>query len=726
MSNIKTTTHNDDEIDLSRLFGHLLEGSKLIVAITAAFAAVGVAIAVISTPIYQADALVQVESKSSGVPGLGEMSEMFATESESVTEIEIIKSRMVLGDVVHALDLTTAVTPQYLPIIGNYLARRNQHNQPSQWQGYALGGEQINVAELQVPRNLLGQALTLETTTSGYQLRLEDEVLLQGKIGESVNQNGISIRISEINAALGTRFTVSKLDEITVIESLKRDLAISERGKQSGILALTLQGQDKQHLVEVLDKVSHYYLLQNIKRMSAEAENSLQFVEQNLPEMKAKLERAETALNDFQSTVRSVDMSLETEAVLKSVVEYERRLNELNIKETEIQQLYTQSHPVYQALLQQRQDLQQQKDGLTSQIEQLPETQQQLLRLRRDVEVAQTIYLQLLNHAQELAIVKASTVGNVRIIDAAVAQVQPIKPKKALIAVLATLLGFMASIALVLVRAMLKRGVETPEQIEELGLSVYASVPKSEFQGSLETRQKRLSTKTKLDGGHALLAHVNPADLSVEALRSLRTSLHFAMLESQNNILMLSGPAPNIGKSFISANLGTVMANSGSKVLVIDADMRKGYMQRMFGCSWDDGLSDFLAGKVSREQTIRSTLVDNMDFVPRGQVPPNPAELLMLPKFREFMQWASSNYDLVIIDTPPILAVTDAAIVGAIAGTSIMVVKHRETPLKEIEFAVQRFATSGVQIKGVILNQLVKQAGGYGNYGYYQYDYSSK
>ncbi len=712
----------DDEIDLGQLFGHLIDGWKIIAAITALFAVLGIAYAVLATPKYQADALIQVEPKSSGIPGLSEVSEMFAAESQSVTEIELIKSRMVLGQVVDALDLTTVVQAPRLPLFGNFLARRNRDAEPSQLLGYSLGGESIQVGEFSVPDSLLGKPLTLTVETGDrYRLTLDGQPLLTGTVGKRADAKGIRLTVAALEAADGTVFNLVKRSRTAAVNTIRAELGISERGNNSGILALSFKGEDPAAIQATLDRIADYYLLQNINRMSAQAANSLDFLDQSLPKVKAELEEAEVALNQFQSQVRTVDMSLETEAILKQVVEYEKRLNDLNIKETEIQQLYTQSHPLYQALIKQRQTLELQKQELTSQIEGLPGVQQTLLGLRRDVEVAQTIYVQLLNRAQELSIVEASTVGTVRIIDKAALAPAPIAPKKALIVVLATLLGGMLSVMLVLVRAMLNRGVETPEELEAIGLSVYATVPKSEFEATLEARQRKLPLKERLNGGHALLAKENPADLTVEALRSLRTSLHFAMLEAPNNIIMFSGPAPSVGKSFISANLASVMAQGGLRVLLIDGDMRRGYMQRVFGLTWDNGLSDYLAGKVECEGAIHNTVVDNLDFMPRGQVPPNPAELLMLPKFKGMMEWASKNYDMVIIDTPPILAVTDPGIVGTIAGTSIMVVKHQSTALKEIQYSVKRFAASGVKIKGVILNQQEKSRGG--RYQYYQYDY---
>ncbi|MBY6186809.1 polysaccharide biosynthesis tyrosine autokinase [Marinobacter hydrocarbonoclasticus] len=719
-------TADSDEIDLGKLFGHLLDGWKSIAAITGVCAVLGVGYAVTATPQYQADALIQVEPKSTGIPGLSEVSEMFASESEAVTEIELIRSRMVLGQVIEALDLTVIAEPKRIPLFGNFLARVNSDAKPSQWLGYALGGEDISVEHLEVPTHLMGEKLLL-TSNGGnhYTLAYEGDVLLEGRVGELVEHNGISIQLSVLSAEVGTDFSLVKMARNKVVEEIRQNLSISERGKGSGILALSYKGDKADQIVAVLDHIADYYLLQNVKRMSAQASNSLEFLDNSLPKVKAELEAAEAALNQFQSQMRTVDMSLETEAILKQVVEFEKRLNDLNIRETEVQQLYTQSHPIYQALIKQREALTKQRDELTGQIEGLPDVQQRLLRLRRDVEVAQTIYVELLNRAQELSIVQASTVGTVRIIDHAEVQPEPIAPKKPLIVVLATLLGGMLSVAYVLVRAMMNRGVETPDELEAIGLSVYATVPKSDDEAKLEAEQRRLPLDQRLSGGHALLAMANPADLSMEALRSLRTSLHFAMLEASNNILMISGPAPGVGKSFVSANLAAIMAQSGQKVLLIDGDMRRGYMQRIMGTKWDDGLSDLLAGSASREVAVRSTVVEGLDFIPRGQIPPNPAELLMLPGFKDLMDWASENYDLVIIDTPPILAVTDPAIVGRVAGTSIMVVKHQSSPIKEIDYSVQRFATSGIHIKGVILNQQVKSRASAYDYGYYQYDYKS-
>ncbi|HBC3373320.1 TPA: polysaccharide biosynthesis tyrosine autokinase [Vibrio parahaemolyticus] len=717
---IKQSRQVDDEIDLGKLFGIILDAKWLILCTVVLFSIVGVGVAILSTPIYKADALIQIESKSSGGISamVGDMGELFSAESSATTEIEIIKSRMILGGTVDKFNLTTVASPNYMPIIGKGLAR--------------IQGEQIsiNVTRFNAPSYAVGIPLTLEVVDAEQKaFKLTEDngsVVLEGKVGELLEKNGYQFLATELVAQTGDSFTVSKISKLDAINKLQENLSISERGKQTGIISLSFSGEDRTKIQAILNDISQNYFLQNVQRNSAEAEQSLEFLKGHLPDIKTKLTASEDVLNRFRQENESIDLGLEAQSTLKVMVELEAQLNELTFKESEISQRFTQDHPAYKSLLDKRQTLLKEKERLNKQVQKLPKTQREVLRMTRDVEVNQQIYIQLLNKVQELNIIKAGTVGNVRILDSAQSFSKPIKPKKALIVVLATLLGGMAGVAFVLIRAAFHRGVETPDQIEQMGIPVYASVPKSIQQLEFASKLKR--NKSKGNNELVLLAEANPADLSIEALRSLRTSLHFAMMEAKNNVLMISGPAPSIGKTFVLTNFAAVAAKTGQKVLLIDADMRKGYLQQCFGLRWDNGLSEYLSGKVAPSNIIKSTSIDNLNVVTRGQVPPNPSELLMHPRFKSFIDDMSAEYDLVIIDTPPVLAVTDPSIVGALAGTTLMVARFDQTTLKEIEVARGRFEQSGVEVKGVILNAVEKKASnsyGYG-YGYYNYAYKSE
>ena len=725
-------TQASQEIDLMALLGALIDRKYFIIALTAVFMAVGVVYAVFSTPVYQATSMIQVEENGGSVPGFDDMAGMFESTSAAVTEIELLKSRSVIGEAVDTLKLDVIAEPKLFPFIGSRAFRKfspmneGELAEPSFGaSSYAWGGESIDVFRFDVPRSAVGSEFTLvaQENNSVALLNDEGEKILTGKVGQELTNGKFNLTIRSLNARTGTEFTILRKDRLNTILDLQAAIGASEKGKDSGIINLSLQSEKPHYAEKVLDKVAGIYVRRNVERNSAEAQKSLEFLEVQLPEIKKQLEFAEQRFNDYQIQRQSINISLETQGVLEQVVKLETKLQELELKRLEMSRKFKKDHPTYQGLIEQISAVNEQKKELVGEVGNLPETQQELLRLKRDVEVSNQIYTLLLSKTQELDIVRAGTVGNVRIIDfAEVNTSKPVKPKKALIVVMATMLGGMLAVAIVLVQKAMHKGVEDPNEIEAIGLPVYASVPYSDYQEKLTGfGARKAKNKPK-----SLLALDNPADLSIEALRSLRTSLHFAMMEAKNNLIAISGPSPGVGKSFVSVNLAAVLAQSGKKVLIIDADMRKGYLQTQFGLKWDDGLSDYLSGRLNLEQVTKPTTVEGLSVITRGQIPPNPSELLMHSNFSKLVEEVSAAYDIIIVDTPPILAVTDPAIVSAHTGTTLLVTRFGQNHIKEIELTRNRFEQNGTDVKGVVFNGVVKKASNaYGYYGYYNYEYKS-
>lgn len=706
-----------EDIDFRKLLGTLLDARWFILAMTSAFAVLGVINALSATPVYKADALIQVEMKSSGMSALvGNMGDMFSEKTSASTEIEIIKSRTNLGKTVDELNLTINASPMYMPYIGKRLARLlNSKNK-------------ITVSRFETPID--GGStyiLTIDDANTGaFTLSDANErKVLSGVVNELAKSNDYKIFVESLNGATGDKFTVRNRSKSSVIQWLKGGLVIIERGKRTGILQLTFSGVDRVLNEKILNSVTENYFMQSVARNSAEAEKSLDFLKKHLPNIKTELTANENALNSFRQQNDSIDLGLEAQSTLKVMVTLEAQLNELTFKESEISQRFTKDHPAYKSLLDKRSVLLSEKQRLNQRIQNLPKTQREILRMTRDVEVNQQIYIQLLNKVQELSVLKAGTVGNVRIIDVAQSYAGAVSPKKLIIVLIATMLGGILSVTIVLTMAAFHNGIESPDQVEALGIPVYASIPLSDWQAKLDMKLKQNKHKRKLKLNESLLAESNPADLSIEALRGLRTSMYFAMMEAKNNVVMISGPAPSIGKSFISANLATVIAKGEQRVLLVDGDMRKGYLQRYFNLEWDNGLSDLLSGRLDVDSVIKASGIANLDMISRGQVPPNPSELLLHPRFTEFVEWASSEYDIVIIDTPPVLAVTDPSIVGAVVGTTLMVGRFGKNTVKEIDVARHRFDMAGIEVKGFILNAVEKKASASYGYGNYNYSYES-
>lgn len=708
MATETTRASHSDEIDLGQLLGALIDGHWWIISITTLAAVIGIVIALLSTPVYRADALIQIEEKGSGMSALtSELGDMFASEGSAVTEIEVLKSRMVIGRTIDELRLTDYAAPNFAPIFGKGLNR-------------LFGSPKVIQLELLgVEDNLVDQALELVVTSpESYELfDPEGNTILTGRVGETLTENGVAILVAQLQAEEGDSFTVKKRHWLEAVGDLQKRLSVSERGKQSGILALSLEGENRQLIERVLDNIAKNYEAQNVAREAAQAEKSLEFLQQQLPEVRDSLTEAEGQLNTYRQSRGSVDLNKEADALLNVIVELESQLNDISFREAEIAQRFTREHPAYRTLLENRAILEAQREELNARIQRLPETQREVLRLSRDLAVNQEVYTLMLNRTQELTVVKAGTVGFVRILDAAKTQLNPVKPKKPLIVVLATLLGGMLSVALVLVRAFMNPGIVSTEGVEDMGLPVYGTVPHSDDETKRATR--------KVLGGARPLAIMNPADISIEAVRSLRTSIHFAQMDAPNKVVMITGAAPEAGKSFLSANLSVSIAQSGTKVLLIDADLRKGHLHHQFGIKRTEGLTNYLQGSHSIDDVLLRKVDGGIDFIAMGEHAPNPAELLMHQRFADLVAWANEHYDMVIIDTPPILAVTDPAIIGKFAGVSILVGRYAKITLKEIQVARARFEQSGVNLNAFVLNAVIRSRRSSYGYAYYQYNYET-
>jgi len=389
--------------------------------------------------------------------------------------------------------------------------------------------------------------------------------------------------------------------------------------------------------------------------------------------------------------------------------------------------IYQERADVVHIVDQQIAKLEEEKNRLDVRGRSMPQTQQEVLRLTRDVQVNQDQYASLMNlesiNVQQLQMAKAGEAENARIVDRAMATVLPVKPRKGLVLALGLVLGAVAGGGLVLLRnTLFNRGIKDPLVLEaHFGLPVLATIPHSDIQDVIN-RQSR-----KKDRPHRMLATANPDDVAVESLRSLRTSLHFTLVDTSNRAILIAGASPEIGKTFVSANFAILLAQFGARVLLVDADMRRGALHHSFGTpSRKEGLSEILAGTLTWQKALHHA--DGLDLITTGALPPDPSKLLAGPRFAAFMSETCGLYDYVILDAPPILAVTDAVIIGSLVGAVLLLVKDGQHPLGEIRAALQCLEIAGIQARGFIFNDVAPQtvAPGFLNYTYnYAYQKSS-
>lgn len=722
--------HGDDdgEIQLGEIIATLIGYKWFIAAVTAAAIVLGIVVLFVMTPIYRANAVLQIEEQSKGLGALTDLQNFMDDSTSVATEVELIRSRMVLGRVVERLQLDVSAQPSYFPLFGKALARRHAEDVPASallgMESYAWGGERIKVETLEVPADWLGEPFELIAGAEGsYRLVDPDGLdVLTGRVGELAAADGYQLFVSELYAREGTRFELVRFSREAAIAQLLENLSVSERGKKSGVLEVALTGDNRVVTAQTLDEILTSYVRQNVERRSAEAETTLKFLESQLPVLKSQLDAAEAAYNNYRQNRGSVDLTLETQSVLRSIVDVDNEILKLQQQRDELRQNYTAQHPRVMTIDAQLQRLQGRRGTFESDVSRLPDTQQTALRLKRDVEVSTALYTSLLNTAQQLRVSKAGTVGDARIVDTAVVDKEPVKPKPKLILAGAAVLGVFMAIALIWLRKVMRVVVEDPGRIEtQLGLPVYATVPHSKHEVTLTKKLKSGKIESL-----ALLAVTDPEDDAVESLRSLRTTLHFALMDSEHSTIMISGASPGVGKSFIARNLAAVLAQSGKKVALVDGDLRKGHLHKEFGLPREGGVSEYISGNAQTADVLHATPVSGLYLITTGHRPPNPSELLMHPRFGELVEQLAKSFDVVIVDAPPILAVSDAIIIGRQVAATLIVARAGQHPMGELEQTVKRFGQAGIGVKGFVFNDYdtTRQRHRYGYGGYvYQYKY---
>lgn len=701
--------NSDDEIDLTRVFNALRLNKMWIALSLAAGAVVGIAYTQLATPVYQANALLQIESEDKSQI-LKDLSALTGSQrGAAATEIQIMRSRMVLGAAVDTLVLTAQ--PVYRKSALELLSSRAEEIPPA-----------MTVSIMAVPHKQLNRtfAFTIEGTDR-FTVSTPDGQSLAGRVGTILTTaDGATIHIGKLQGSKGDVFDVTPISRQSAIEQLSRTLQAQENGKETSILGLKLNDDNPAQAQSILNAIIDFYVQQDKDYDAQVAASSLSFITQQLPVIKANLEHAENALNTFRNRNATVDVAAESQGVVETLNQIEMQLTDLKIKESEVTQLYTPEHPVYKAISEKKAVLDKARKQLLARISGLPRTQQEIIRLKRDVEIQQQIYLQLLQKQQELNITQASRLGKIRVIDRALAMEEPVKPQKAQLVLASTLgSGILAAMFFVL-KGLLRRGVEEAAELEGIGVPVLATIPHSTIQGKHDKIQYHLRKRNSATTTRStfLLAASQPDDTAAEALRSLRIALFVRLMEAKNNVVMITGATTQVGKTFVSANLGAVMAQSGKKVLLIDADMRKGYVHELLAVSNAPGLSDVLSGGTT-EPVVQKTNVAGLDVLTHGSAQSSPAELLHTPRFSALLQELSSRYDCIIVDVPPALAVTDANVVGQLAGTTLLVTYFEKTTLKEVDMVMHRLQNSQVAVHGAVINGVTRSASNYHAYDAY-------
>jgi len=671
--------------------------------------------ALLVAPVYEATMLIHVEEdlpNNNTKNMIGEISAMFDVKAAAISEMELIKSRMVIAKSVDSLGLYIDARPVYLPLIGAAIARyRRGLSEPGLfgYGGYAWGAEAIDITRFYVPEALQNSRFRV-IAGRGRDYRLlhaQAGIDVHGQTGVPMTltlpQGQLLLTIEQLAAKPGAEFSLRYVPKLAAIEQVQKAMLVAEIGKQSGLISVTMSGPDAKSTYDTLSAIGREYIHQNVTRKLEEAENSLAFLEKQLPDIKQRLDQSESAFYRFRHQSGTVDLAEESKLSLQQLAAVKTRRLELRQKRDELLVSFTAAHPLVEALDQQLGQLDREGARVNEQIRKLPILEQELLRLNREVKVNTELYSALLNSAQQLRLVKAGKVSNVRLIDLPMLPEAPARPHRGTIMAVAAAAGLCLGLAVVVLQRLLVKGIQSAHAIEQLlgARVVYANIPHS-------AAQERYRQHAAKAGREALplLAALAPGDPAVESLRCFRTTLQVSMPRQRNNVVQICGATALLGKSFICANFAAVLASSGKRVLLIDADLRGGQLHCYFGQPRGTGLSEVIGASLPLQQAVRETGIGHLQLLTTGALPPNPAEFLLHPNVGALLALASLDWDYVLLDVPPLLAVSDALVLGSHAGAVFIVARAGHTSDDELNESVKRLNHAGVAPQGVLFNDL--------------------
>ncbi len=720
-----------DTLDLPSVVSLAAENRKMIAIIVGVCMLLAAMYSLLARPVFRADMLVQVDdTATSAAPPMTSnalMSTLAPTlnaMSTADSETQLLSSRLVVTKAIDKVHLYIDAEPNYFPLIGRLIAEHNADlSTPGifGYGGWAWGAESVDVDVFDVPQKMEGKKFWLKALgdnrfeLSGRKL----DGTVQGTVGQTLEVSTplglIKLHVNKLVGAPGTEFDLKRNSRLLTIEELRaKKLTVTQSGKESNVLEATYDSFNPVLAAGLLNEIGHQYVEQNVKRKSEEAQHSIDFLNSQMPVLESEMHDAEGRYNDIRRQAKSVDLSDEANLVLQQSVDVETQISALQQKRAELAQQFTDSHPAIRAIDAQLAELKTRHKLIESQIAARPTIEQGVLRTQRDMQVNQELYLELRQNLQQLNLIKAGNIGSVRIVDMAPVPEVPVWPKPFLILPIAGLGGLFIGFAVALVRNKLSRRVVDSFDVERLvGVNVYASVPSSIAQRQIDKLARPSAGEVRL------LAARAPNDPAIQSLRSFRTSLEFLMLNAPNNRIMFTGALPEVGKSFVAANCAALLATSGHRVLLVDADMHKGELNRYFGLNIGSGFAQLLDG-ADESAVIQKTGVPNLDFISSGTTNGNVDSLLQRAVIGRIYERLSPNYDYVIVDAPPLLAVADPLVYAPHCGAVFLVALAGSTKVAELGESLKRLGLVGVNLQGAILNRANETMSyGYGSgYGY--------
>jgi len=586
-------------------------------------------------------------------------------------------------------------------------------------------------------------------------------------------------------AAVDYPVKVTFISRDQLVDNLRGEISVELLSKNSTVLQLSYKNGSREKGKAILGKLLEEYSFSALEDKNREASNTLRFIEDRLKLITGELTDVEKDVEQYRHTAGITNLSVESNLFLEKVKENDVKLNEVAIQMNVLDgvERYINTNqsaaaapatmmvadPILTSYVSSLSDLEKQKEELTkgvgarannpylstvnsqientrqairdnlaaqkrslaiqkaglqsnnarleSSISSIPRKEREYVGIQRQQTIKESLYLTLLQKREETALSYASTVTDSRVVDLPSSTSSPVSPKRKMILLGALLAGLVIPAGVIQLKEMMTETVQSRKEIEEkTGLNVFGEI-------ALKDKKDNSTIIDSKDRGFV-----------AEQFRTLRTNLQYLSTNEKERGLtyLLTSSMSGEGKTFVSLNLAASLAALGKKVVIMELDLRKPRLSEYMGLSKEDGITNYLTGRLSESEILKPTMLENLFLISSGPIPPNPAELLASDKINELIKVYQQSFDYVILDTPPIGLVADALLLSPIADTCFYLIRHEVTHRNQLtnlkKLAGQkRFKSLNIIFNGVNYKNSREYGYGYGGYyGYGQYGYGEK
>jgi tyrosine-protein kinase Etk/Wzc len=638
-------------------------------------------------PIYEASATLHVKDDKAKAGILGELSLNNADPISA--ELEILKSRTNAEQVVKNMHLDWLVDKQ---------------------------SKGLNLKLVEFSSSAKEPVYEIELTGADtFTVKDKDgELVGEGKTGLLMQGKEFHLLLNNLSGKRGDSFRLRILPFDNVVAALRGVINAAEVGKQTSIIRVAYTSTDPTRARDVVNTLVKAYLEQSISLKAEEARLTVDFVEEQLQGLRKNLDISEKNLQVYKSSSGVINLDFEAQALISQISIVETNKIQLEMQKRALLSDYTKVHPAVKALAEQQEAIKHQLAFYDKQMQKLPVAERELAGLTRIYKVNGDVYSMLLQKQQEARIAKASTITNIDIVDPAITPGSPIKPKKGIYLFIGLLFGCILGAGFVFFQEYLDDTIKDADEAKRvMGIPLLGVIPHIPQHAPNGNFRDPLSLFTNLE----------PKSMVSESFRSLRTNIHFSAINKDKKIILFTSTFPEEGKSTITANLANIFSQTGARVLIIDCDLRRSSLHKKFGHSKTPGLSELLTGDITFAEAKHNTGISGLDLISAGTTPPNPSELLGSEAMRQFLLTQRGNYDHVLIDAPPVMAVTDAPVLTAIVDMVILVIETMRVPVNVVRHMRDLLSGLHAPVAGFVLNDKTGRGESYGYYGgrYYRY-----